>query len=72
MLSAHIITLIIGGHYSIIYGVKNTNKLEITINTLLRMVIEEEPLPELDSYFQGFLDKISPLGKWGWVNRVKK
>ena len=38
------------GHSSIIYGVKNTNKLEITINTLLRMVIEEEPLPEPDSY----------------------
>lgn len=38
------------GHASIIYGVKNTNKLEVTINTLIRKVIEEEPLPEPDSY----------------------
>ncbi len=38
------------GHSSIIYGVKNTNQLEVTINTLLRMVIEDEPLPEPDSY----------------------
>lgn len=38
------------GHSSIIYGVKNTNKLEVTINTLLRRMIEDEPLPEPDSY----------------------
>lgn len=38
------------GHSSIIFGVKNTNKLEITINTLLRRLIEDEPLPEPDSY----------------------
>ncbi len=38
------------GHASIIYGVKNTNKLEVTINTLLRKMIEDEPLPEPDSY----------------------
>ncbi len=38
------------GHSSIIYGVKNTNKLEVTINTLLRKVIEDEPLPEPEGY----------------------
>lgn len=38
------------GHSSIIYGVKNTNRLEITINTLLRKIMEDEPLPEPDSY----------------------
>lgn len=38
------------GHASIIYGVKNTNKLEVTINTLLRKVMEDEPLPEPGSY----------------------
>ena len=38
------------GHASIIYGVKNTNKLEVTINTLLRKIIEDEPLPEPESY----------------------
>ena len=38
------------GHSSIIFGVKNTNKLEVTINTLLRRLIEDEPLPEPDSY----------------------
>lgn len=38
------------GHSSIIFGVKNTNKLEVTINTLLRRLIEDEPLPELESY----------------------
>ena len=38
------------GHSSIIFGVKNINKLEVTINTLLKMVMEDEPLPELESY----------------------
>ena len=38
------------GHSSIIFGVKNTNRLEVTINTLLRRLIEDEPLPEPDSY----------------------
>lgn len=38
------------GHASIIYGVKNTNKLEVTINTLIHKIIEDEPLPEPDSY----------------------
>ncbi len=38
------------GHSSIIFGVKNTNKLEITINTLLRKIIEDEPLPDPKSY----------------------
>lgn len=38
------------GHSSIIYGVKNTNRLEVTINTLLRKIMEDEPLPEPDSY----------------------
>lgn len=38
------------GHSSIIFGVKNTNRLEITINTLLRKIIEEEPLPEPKEY----------------------
>ncbi len=38
------------GHSSIIYGVKNINKLEITINTLLQKVIADETLPELESY----------------------
>ena len=38
------------GHSSIIYGVKNINKLEITINTLLRKIMEDEPLPKPDSY----------------------
>lgn len=38
------------GHSSIISGVKNTNKLEVTINTLLRRLVEDEPLPPPDSY----------------------
>lgn len=38
------------GHSSIIFGVKNINKLEITIYTLLRKMIEGEPLPEPESY----------------------
>ena len=38
------------GHSSIIFGVKNTNKLEVTINTLLRRLIEDEPLPEPHAY----------------------
>ncbi len=33
------------GHSSIISGVKNTNKLEVTINTLIRRLVEDEPLP---------------------------
>ncbi len=38
------------GHSSIISGVKNTNKLEATINTLLRRLVEDEPLPLPESY----------------------
>lgn len=38
------------GHSSIIFGVKNTNKLEVTINTIIRKLIEDEPLPDPDSY----------------------
>ena len=38
------------GHSSIIYGVKNINKLEMTINALLRKIMEDEPLPEPDNY----------------------
>ena len=38
------------GHSSIIFGVKNINKLEVTINTLLRKIIEDEPLPEREHY----------------------
>ena len=38
------------GHSSIIFGVKNTNKLEITINTIIRKLIEDEALPTPDSY----------------------
>ena len=38
------------GHSSIIMGVKNVNKLEITINTIIRRLIEDEPLPEPDEY----------------------
>ena len=37
------------GHSSIIFGVKNINKLEITIYTLLRKIMENEPLPEPES-----------------------
>lgn len=38
------------GHSSIIFGVKNPNQLEVTINTLIRKLIEDEPLPNPDSY----------------------
>lgn len=38
------------GHSSIIFGVKNTNKLDITIGTIIRSLIEDEPLPEPESY----------------------
>lgn len=38
------------GHSSIIFGVKNPNKLEVTINTLLRKLVEDEPLPAPESY----------------------
>jgi len=38
------------GHSSIILGVKNVNKLEITINTIIRRLIEEQPLPSMDAY----------------------
>jgi len=38
------------GHSSIILGVSNTNKLEVTINTMLRKLVEGEPLPALESY----------------------
>lgn len=38
------------GHSSIIMGVMNINKLEITINTLIRRIIENESLPGRDEY----------------------
>lgn len=38
------------GHSSIIFGVKNPNKLEVAINTLLRKLVEDEPLPQPESY----------------------
>jgi chromosome partitioning protein len=38
------------GHSSIIFGVMNTNKLEVTINTIIRKLIEDEPLPDPGSY----------------------
>lgn len=38
------------GHSSIIMGVRNINQLELTINTLIRRIIEDEPLPERDTY----------------------
>ena len=38
------------GHSSIIMGVKNINKLGITINTLIRRIIENEELPEREDY----------------------
>lgn len=38
------------GHSSIILGVNNPNKVEVTINTLIRKLIEDEPLPVPDSY----------------------
>lgn len=42
------------GHASIICGVKNPNKLEVTISTLLNQVITEQRLPPLESYiFRG-------------------
>jgi chromosome partitioning protein len=42
------------GHASIICGVENPNKLEVTISCLLGNIIMDEPLPEPDSYiFRG-------------------
>lgn len=38
------------GHSSIISGVNHTNKLEVTINALIRRLVEDEPLPPPDSY----------------------
>ena len=38
------------GHSSIIFGVKNTNKLETTISTIIRRLIEDEPLPAPGTY----------------------
>lgn len=38
------------GHSSIIFGIKNTNQLEITISSLMRKVMEGETLPELEEY----------------------
>lgn len=38
------------GHSSIIFGIKNPNQVEVTINTLVRKLIEDEPLPSPDSY----------------------
>lgn len=38
------------GHSSIIFGVTNPNKLEVTINTLIRKLVEDEPLPVPESY----------------------
>lgn len=48
------------GHSSIIFGVKNTNKLEVTINTIIRKLIEDEPLPDPDSYI------IKPSASFCW------
>ena len=42
------------GHASIICGVKNPNKLEVTISTLLNKIIMDEPLPQAKEYiFRG-------------------
>lgn len=42
------------GHSSLICGVPNPNKLEVTIATLLNKVIMDEPLPPLENYvFRG-------------------
>lgn len=38
------------GHSSLICGVPNPNKLDVTIATLLNKVIMDEPLPPLESY----------------------
>ncbi|GAB6108353.1 Sporulation initiation inhibitor protein Soj [bioreactor metagenome] len=38
------------GHSSITLGVKNPNLLKMTINTIIRKIIEDEPLPAPDSY----------------------
>lgn len=38
------------GHSSIICGVKNPNKIEITIATLLNKIIADEPLPDPSEY----------------------
>lgn len=38
------------GHSSIIFGIKNPNQVEVTINTIIRKLIEDEPLPSPDSY----------------------
>jgi len=42
------------GHASMLCGVENPNKLEVTIATLLNRVITDEPLPDPESYiFKG-------------------
>lgn len=38
------------GHSSIICGIKNPNKVEVTISTLLNKIIMDEPLPQADEY----------------------
>lgn len=38
------------GHSSIIMGVKNINQLDITINTLIWLIIEDKPLPKPEEY----------------------
>ena len=38
------------GHSSLLCGVDNPNKLEVTISTLLNKVIMDESLPEPESY----------------------
>lgn len=40
------------GHSSIIFGVKNTNQLDITIGSLMRKVMEGETLPKLEEYMR--------------------
>jgi len=38
------------GHSSIILGVRNINNLDITINTIIRRIIEGKSIPESESY----------------------
>jgi chromosome partitioning protein len=42
------------GHASMLCGAKSLNQLEVTISTLLNKVIQEEPLPDPETYiFRG-------------------
>ncbi len=38
------------GHSTFLFGVTNPNMLEITTNTLIRRIIEEQPLPPIEDY----------------------